>query len=57
MNKSDVLRRLDTIKDMLDQEIAINAKWIREIAESAYSHLKQRYPKTARKFAKEGDES
>lgn len=39
LNRSDTLKRLNTIADMSDQEIAMNAAWIREVASSAHSHI------------------
>jgi hypothetical protein len=42
LKKADVLKRLDVLKDMSDNEITLNAKWIRELATAAYSLIKQK---------------
>ncbi|MBO9609195.1 MAG: hypothetical protein J7639_24790 [Paenibacillaceae bacterium] len=42
MKRHEVLSALDRINEMSDHEIAINAKWIREVANKAYMHIKQR---------------
>ena len=42
LKRCDVLTRLDSITEMSDEEVALNPDWIREVAESAYCHIKQR---------------
>lgn len=41
MKRGEVVKRLDIIRDMSNQDIAINAEWIKEVAQHAYSLLKQ----------------
>ena len=40
LNRSDILRALDSIAEMSDHEVAINAQFIRDIAGAAYMHIK-----------------
>lgn len=40
LKRSDLLKRLNSIKEMSDQEIFMNVDWIRCVAESAYCHIK-----------------
>lgn len=44
LKRIDLLKRLESIKEMSDQEIAMNMDWIRSVAESAYCHIKQGNP-------------
>lgn len=39
LNRSDTMKRLNMIADMSDHEITMNAAWIREVANSAHSHV------------------
>jgi hypothetical protein len=45
MKRYDVLKRLDIITEMKDEEIAINAEWIREVALASLNLIKQKYKK------------
>lgn len=49
MKKHEVLRALDNITEMSDQELFINADYIRTTALAAYSLIKQKYNKKSRK--------
>ena len=40
MNKSEVKEALDVIRDMSDEDIAINGSYIRKIAEEAFALIK-----------------
>ncbi len=40
MNKSEVKVALDTLRDMSDEDIAINGAYIRKLAEEALSMIK-----------------
>lgn len=42
MKRHEVLSALDRIREMSDQEVAINAEWIRKVSLAAYSLIKQR---------------
>ena len=54
--KYETKKRLDTIREMSDEEIAINADFIRETAESAFCLIRQwdgiiiKYKKTSRRM-------
>ncbi|MED1955112.1 hypothetical protein [Brevibacillus centrosporus] len=41
MKRGEVFQKLDRIRDMSDEEITLNADWIRQVAGHAYSLLKQ----------------
>lgn len=43
VKKYEVLKALDEITEMSDEEMAINQEWIRKVANSAYSLVKQKY--------------
>nr|WP_272898890.1 hypothetical protein [Brevibacillus laterosporus] len=42
MKRHEVLSALDRITEMTDEEIEINSDWIRKIALSAYTLIKQK---------------
>lgn len=42
LKRHELLKRLDNIVEMSDEEITKNVEWIRDVAQSAYSHIKQR---------------
>nr|WP_262351773.1 hypothetical protein [Brevibacillus laterosporus] len=42
MKKHEVLSVLDRIREMTDTEIEINPDWIRKVALSAYTLIKQK---------------
>lgn len=41
MKRGEVVQKLDRIRDMSDEEVTLNADWIRKVAAHAYSLLKQ----------------
>ena len=40
MKKSEVKNALDSIREMTNEEIAMNAEYIRKVAEEAYALIK-----------------
>ncbi|MCP1133364.1 hypothetical protein NKT34_08685 [Paenibacillus polysaccharolyticus] len=42
LKRHELLKRLDNVVEMSDEEMAKNVEWIRDVAQSAYSHIKQR---------------
>ena len=40
MTKSEVKNALDEIRDMSDEEIAVNADYLRKVAEEAFALIK-----------------
>ncbi len=40
MNRREVLQALDSVREMSDHEVTINAQFIRDIAGAAYMHIK-----------------
>lgn len=40
MNRREILQALDSVREMSDHEVTINAQFIRDIAGAAYMHIK-----------------
>ncbi|MFI8714463.1 hypothetical protein [Brevibacillus brevis] len=51
MKRGEVVKKLDRIRDMSDEEVTINAEWIRKVATHAFSLLKQQ-PRMVREQAR-----
>ncbi|AYB39704.1 hypothetical protein [Brevibacillus laterosporus] len=51
MKRGEVVQRLERIMDMSDEEVTINAEWIKQVATHAYSLLKQQ-PRMVKEQAK-----
>lgn len=56
MKRGEVVQRLDRIRDMSDEEITLNAQWIRGVVAHAHSLLRQQprmVQEQARKMVKQ----
>jgi hypothetical protein len=42
MKKGEVIKRLGILSDMSNEEIAINADWVRELARDSYALFKNK---------------
>ncbi|MEJ8548422.1 hypothetical protein [Brevibacillus borstelensis] len=51
MKRGEVVQRLDRIRDMSDEEVTLNAEWIRKVAAHVYCLMKQQ-PRMVKEYAR-----